>query len=89
MRTTSEVVDNFGKKLLTSGYSLKQVRTITMNGIRGWERRKSRARNEGRTIFRTSRQSMPGRIKKRTIGKTTWYKKKRTNKDLLTYSTDA
>ena len=75
----SGVVDSFGKKLLTSGYSLKQVRTITMNGIRGWERRKIRAREEGRSIFRTSQQSMAGRIKKRTIGKTSWFKQKRTS----------
>ena len=29
-RAVAEVVDSFGEKLLTSGYSLKQVRTIAM-----------------------------------------------------------
>ena len=77
-RTRAGVVDDFGKKLLTSGYSIHQVRTIALNGIRGWERRRTRARKLGKGLFRTSRESMAGRIKKRTIGKTTWYKKKRT-----------
>ena len=43
---------------------------------RGWEKRRTKARKLGRGLFRTSKDSMAGRIKKRTIGKTTWYKKK-------------
>ena len=66
-----------GKKLLASGYSLNQVRIIVLNGIRGWERRRTKARTLGKGLFRTSKESMAGRIKKRTIGKTTWYKNKR------------
>ena len=76
-RTRAEVVDGFGKKLLTSGFSLNQVRTIALNGIRVWKRRRTKAKTLGKGLFRTSKESMAGRIKKRTIGKTTWYKNKR------------
>ena len=37
-----EGVDQFSKKILTSGYNLKQVRKISINGIRGWERKLER-----------------------------------------------
>ena len=53
------------------------MRIIVLNGIRGWERRRTKARTLGKGLFRTSKESMAGRIKKRTIGKTTWYKNKR------------
>ena len=57
----AEVVDKFGKKCLTSGYSRSQVKKIVLSGIRGWERRKRAAKEENRSIFRTSEGS---RIKK-------------------------
>ena len=38
--TMEEVIDQFGKKILTSGYSLTQARKILINGIRGWEKKR-------------------------------------------------
>ena len=64
-----QVVDQFGKKILTSGYTLRQTRKIVLNGIRGWERKKERALKENRKLFRTSKESLLGRIKKKTQGK--------------------
>ena len=75
--TLGEVVDQFGRKLMTSGYSLKQARKITLGGIRGWERKLERAKTEGRRIFKTSGDSLSGRIKKKTLGKTNWFKKRK------------
>ena len=75
------VVDMFAKKLLTSGYNRPQVRMIILGGIRGWERKKERARKEGRPLYRTSYQSAPGRVKKKLIGKSTWFRKRRGNKE--------
>ena len=72
-----EVVDQFSVKVLTSGYSLLQTRRIALTGIRGWERKVERAQKEGRRLYRTAEDSLPGRIKKKTIGRTSWYKKKR------------
>ena len=53
------------------------MRIIVLNGIRGWEMRRTKVRTLGKGLFRTSKESMAGRIKKRTIGNTTWYKNKR------------
>ena len=46
-KVMGEVIDQFGKKLLTSGYTYKQTRRIVLNGIRGWERKLSRSREDG------------------------------------------
>ena len=61
------VVDQFGRKLMTSGYSLIQARRITISGLKGWERKLERARREGRGIFRSSEDSLSGRIKKKLL----------------------
>ena len=45
------VVDMFAKKFLTSGYDRTQVMRIILGGIRGWERKKERARKEGRPLI--------------------------------------
>ena len=41
-KTLGEVIDQFGRKILTRGYSLHQTRKIFINGIRGWNRKKDR-----------------------------------------------
>ena len=74
------VVDQFGVKILTSGYSLSQTRRIALNGIRGWEKRKSLAMKERNKLFRTGKESRPQRIKKKTVGRTTWFKNKPSSK---------
>ena len=76
-RGVAKVVDDFGQKLLKSGYSLQQTRKITLNGIRGLERKIKNARVENKRLYRTSKNSLAERTKKKTIEKTTWYKGKR------------
>ena len=76
-----EVVNKFSKKLMTSGYSLSQARRVVSNGVRGWERKKRRAKNEKRNLFRTAKDSMSGRIRKKTTLKTNWYRKMEAQKE--------
>ena len=76
-RIVGGVVDKFCQKLLTSGYSFSQTKKITLCGIRGWERRKIRARSERGRLFRTSEESRGGRIKKKTTGRNNWFRKKK------------
>ena len=80
-KVMTKVIDQFGKKLLTSGYTLSQSRKITLSGIRGWERKLKRAEGKIRSLFRTSEESMKGRIRKKAVGKTTWYNKRKKNND--------
>ena len=77
-KTLSQVIDQFGRKVLTSGYSLHQARKIAINGIRGWDRKKDRMLRDSGRLFRTSRESLKVRTKKKLIGKTTWYRGKKT-----------
>ena len=46
------VVDQFSQKLLTSGYSITQSRRLILNGIRGWERKRRRAKGR---LFKTAK----------------------------------
>ena len=75
------VVDMFAQKLLTSGYSQNQARKIILSGIRGWERRRIRARNEGRRVYRTAKQSAAGRSRRKVLGKSTWFRKRKVEKE--------
>ena len=72
-----EVVDNYGKKVLTSGYEREQVMKIEINGIKGYLNKRNRRRANGSLrIHRTAKESKYGRMKKKLIGKSSWYKRK-------------
>ena len=75
------VVDSYSQKLLTSGYSRVQTRRIILNGIRGWENKKSRAKREQRRVNRTAKESMKGRVIKKAIGKNNWFRKSTKSKN--------
>ena len=62
-----DVVDQFAKKIITSGYSVQQARKIILNGIRGWERKVVRSRKDGK-LYRTAKESFQGRVKKTSWG---------------------
>ena len=68
------VVDGYGQKLINSGYSHDQVRRILVNGIKGFEGRKVRCSKEGRNLYRTAKESMGARFKKKMLSKYSWYK---------------
>ena len=70
------MINKYNVKLIISGYTITQARKIVINGIRGWEKRKSLAMKERNKLFRSGRESRPQRIKKKTVGRTTWFKKK-------------
>ena len=70
-------MDQFGRKILSSGYTLHQARKIVLDGIRGWERKKLRMMKDTGKLFRTSRESLRLRTKRKLLGKTSWYKGKK------------
>ena len=53
-------------------------RRIILNGVRGWESKRRRAKGR---LFRTAKESKQGRIVKKTIGKTSWFRKPRMRGD--------
>ena len=80
------ILDNFGVKLLTSGYSIEQARRITLAGIRGFERKIERRKKEGKPLYRTAKESGESRRRKKLVGKSSWFrdqKKKEGNNRLV------
>ena len=73
----AQLIDDYSVKLLTSGYSKEQTVRIIVGGLRGYESRVRRCVGEGRSLYRTAAQSARSRLKKKLLGKTDWYKKKR------------
>ena len=68
------IIDGYGQKLLSSGYSLEQSRRIVVNGIKGYEGRKRRCEAQGRKLKRTAKESMDDRSKKTLLGRSNWFK---------------
>ena len=75
----AEVVDAYGMKLLTSGYTLVQVRRILANGIKGYVRKCKRRKEEGLRLHRTAEESAGNRSRKRLLGKSSWFKGRSSN----------
>ena len=72
-----EVVDQYSQKLANSGYEGEQLRRIVLNGIKGYEGRVKRSKREGRRLHRSSIDSLGARIRKKLVGKTDWFRKRR------------
>ena len=76
-----DIIDKFGQKLMNSGYSREQVKKITIAGIKGWGRRVKRCKEEGRKVWRSSRDSLESRMKTKLIGKSSWFKKRKSTRE--------
>ena len=78
----AEVIDNYGRKLLTSGYSYEQTVKILVNGAKGYVANVKRARLHGRKrVHRTAQESCEVRDRKKLLGKTSWYRDRKIRKN--------
>ena len=71
---TIKVIDDYSQKLLNSGYSVEETRAIVVKGLKGYEGRKNRCREEGRSLWRTANQSRGARHLKKLTANTSWYR---------------
>ena len=55
------VVDEYGKKILNSGYTREQAIRILVNSIKGYENKRRRRIKEGRRLRTTAKESRSGR----------------------------
>ena len=59
---------------------MEQVRRIVINGIKCFERKVKESRMEGgRRLHRTAGESSAGRVKKKLLGKSEWFKTRKRN----------
>ena len=70
----ADVVNHYGVKLLTSGFGYDQVRRILVSGAKGYLAKVKRRTANGGRLHRTSEESHHGRMKKKLLSKSTWFK---------------
>ena len=74
----TRIIDDYARKLFTSGYKLDQIRRIVLGGIRGYEGKLRKARELGRkAVHRSAKESLGGRLRRKLLGKSTWFKGRR------------
>ena len=69
-----EVIENFTRQAKNSGWERKEVREMIVSGYTGWKRRIERRRDEGGAVYRSAKNSLVTRTRKKLTGKEDWYK---------------
>ena len=71
----ASIIDEYGVKLRTSGYAVKVTRKILHNGMKGYITKVTRRRaNNGGRIHRTAAESSKDRLRRKFIGRSSWFK---------------
>ena len=71
---SSKVINDYDKKLIWSGYSLKFRKTIIEGGISAWLTRLRELKKKGGNPFLQGHQTLDQRQERKLLEKTTWYK---------------
>ena len=74
IKTRVDIVDEFTKQLLNSGYDWDQVRRIIVSGLTGYENMLSRARRNGSGIHRSAAEGAQARRQKKLLAKSSWFR---------------
>ena len=69
-----KIVDSFTRQMKNSGYDRKNAHQIITSGLVGHNRKRERARKEGRPFYKTGKSTLTARNKKKLMQKTNWYK---------------
>ena len=83
-----KVVDEYAQKLANSGYGREQIKRILCNGIKGYEGKLRRCREEGRKLHRSSVDSQGARVRKKLLARSNWFKKRKRKEDQTTSTRD-
>ena len=70
------VINDYTYKLKISGYNRGQAKEIIVSGIRGFKNKVERRKREGQPFYRHAKKTLAARVKKKLLGKTSWYKDK-------------
>ena len=68
------VINDYTYKLKISGYTRGQAKEIIVSGIRGFRNKVERRKREGQPFYRHAKKTLASRVKKKLLGKTSWYK---------------
>ena len=74
MEEKVRVVDEYTKKLKSSGYSQEQCREFIVSGIKGFKNKQKNRQKEGKGFYRKDKDTLSLRVKKKLVEKTSWYR---------------
>ena len=69
-----KIIDDYIETLSISGYSEREIKEIIESGLTGFVRKVERLRKAGIPFHRPASMTLQGRIKKKLLEKTNWYK---------------
>ena len=72
----NQILEIFTSKLKLSGYRMDQVREIVKAGLKGYERKLQKAKNNGNSVHRDAKSTVGLRFKKKISAKMNWFKNK-------------
>ena len=75
------IIENYISKMRRSGYRQDQIENIVKAGLIGYERKLEKARGSEQGIHRSAKSTEGLRYKKKLLGKTSWFKKKRNGQE--------
>ena len=70
----NEIVDQYSRKLASSGYSRAQIHRIITAGLKGFEKLARKQREGKGNIHRPAAEGAAARNRAKLLGKTTWFK---------------
>ena len=79
MKERIEVVDQYCRKLLSSGYANDQIDRIVTAGLRGYERALSKHRRGIKKLHTGAAEGASSRYRKKLLSKSRWFKEKPTD----------
>ena len=71
-----QIIDDYTETLSVSGYEENEIKEIIESGLTGFVRKVERLRKAGVPFHRPATMTLQGRIKKKLLEKTNWYKQK-------------
>ena len=71
-----KIIDDYTETLNVSGYSEREIKEIIESGLTGFVRKVEKFRKAGIPFHRPAAMTLQGRIKKKLLEKTNWYKQR-------------
>ena len=69
-----EIIEKFVREMKNSGYERKAAREAVISGLRGLKRRREKKRGNGQNFYRTAKETLPERMRRKLMESTTWYR---------------
>ena len=70
-----EMMDKWAQKLINSGHKSKEVRSILLSGIKGYNNKVKKCQKSGTPLHRSAKLSFIARRLAKLTGKSNWFRK--------------